>query len=131
MKYLLDTVIWLWSVSEPERISKRGNGVLSDGDSKIYFSAASSWELAIKVKIGKYRLPHALAVFVPSRLAAMGVRSLSITQLHALATEALPLHHTDPFDRLLIAQAIAEDMTILTADRAFENYGVNILWCGK
>jgi len=118
-------------VSEPERISKQGNKILSDGKSEIYFSAASSWELAIKVKLGKYRLPQGLAVFVPSRLAVQGIRSLPITQLHALATENLPLHHTDPFDRLLIAQALAEDMTVLTADRAFENYDVKILWCGK
>jgi PIN domain nuclease of toxin-antitoxin system len=131
MKYLLDTVVWLWSLSEPERLSRQGQAVLSAGSEEIYLSAASSWELAIKVKLEKYRLPEVPATFVPSRLAAQGIRSLPITHLHALATYDLPYFHADPFDRLLIAQAVVEDMTILTADRAFAKYPAKTLWCGK
>jgi PIN domain nuclease of toxin-antitoxin system len=131
MRYLLDTVVWLWSISEPERISKRGHEVLSNGGEEIYFSAASTWELAIKVKLGKYRLPGTPADFVPNRLAGQGIRPLLITQLHALATYDLPLHHTDPFDRLLVAQAITEGMTLLTADHKLDSYDVETVWCGR
>jgi PIN domain nuclease of toxin-antitoxin system len=130
MKYLLDTMVWLWSVGSPEKIGKAGLEILSSGDEEVYFSAASSWEIAIKAGLGKFRLPEEPVRYVSKRLAEQGIRSLSITQSHSLKVYDLPLHHDDPFDRLIIAQALSEEMVILTSDRAFEKYQVEVLWCG-
>lgn len=131
MKYLLDTVIWLWSVGDAQRIGRAGLEVLRDGRSQIYLSAASVWEIAIKAKLGKYKLPEAPGPYVRSRMAAQGILALPITHNHSLGVYDLPLHHQDPFDRLLIAQALAENMVILTSDRIFKDYPAQLLWCGK
>jgi PIN domain nuclease of toxin-antitoxin system len=130
MKYLLDTMVWLWSVGPTDKIGSAGLEILSDGKQDIYFSAASSWEIAIKTKLGKFDLPAPPTGYVPKRLAEQGIQSLSVTQSHSLKVYDLPLHHSDPFDRLIIAQALAENMVILTADRAFKEYTVELIWCG-
>jgi PIN domain nuclease of toxin-antitoxin system len=130
MKYLLDTSVWLWSLTASERINKKARQLLASGGEELYLSAASSWEISIKWALGRLQLPEPPGSYVPKRLAAQGLRPLAITHTHALAVSELPTHHSDPFDRLLIAQAKIEDMVILTADRAFERYGVKILWCG-
>ena len=131
MKYLLDTMIWLWSVADTDRIGKAGLAILRNGGEEIYLSAVSSWEISIKSKLGKFELPEPPGPYVRTRIATQAIRSLPITLDHTLCVYDLPLHHHDPFDRLLIAQAIAEEMTILTADRVFGKYPVKILWCGK
>ena len=131
MKYLLDTSVWLWSLTASERLNQKSRHLLSSGSEDLYLSAASSWEISVKSALGKLQLPEAPARYVPKRLAAQGIRPLSITHAHALAVSELPLHHSDPFDRLLIAQARTESMIILTADRAFERYSVEVLWCGQ
>jgi PIN domain nuclease of toxin-antitoxin system len=131
MKYLLDTMIWLWSVGDTDRIGKTGLAILRNGGEEIYLSAVSSWEISIKSKLGKFELPEPPGPYVRTRIATQGIRSLSITQEHTLSVYDLPLHHQDPFDRLLIAQAIAEEMTVLTSDRVFGKYPLDILWCGK
>jgi len=131
VKYLLDTMVWLWSVGPTEKIGRSGLDILSNGEEELYLSAASSWEIAIKARIGKFDLPEIPMQYVASRVTAQGIHPLSITQSHALRVFDLPLHHKDPFDRLLISQAIAEGMTILTADRAFRKYPVELVWCGK
>jgi PIN domain nuclease of toxin-antitoxin system len=131
MKYLLDTMVWLWSVGPTDKIGRAGLEVLANGEEEMYLSAASSWEIAIKTKLGKYELTESPGRYVPKRLAQQGIQSLSITQNHSLKVYDLPLHHQDPFDRIIIAQAIAEEMTVLTADRAFGKYPVDVLWCGK
>lgn len=130
MKYLFDTSVWLWSLAAPERIGREGLELLARGTEEFYLSAASSWEISIKSALGKLRLPDPVVNYVPKRMAAQGVRSLPITHSHALAVSELPAHHRDPFDRLLIAQAQEEGMVILTADRAFRSYAVEIVWCG-
>jgi PIN domain nuclease of toxin-antitoxin system len=131
MKYLLDTMVWLWSVGPTDKIGGAGLEILTNGDEDLYLSAASSWEIAIKTKLGKFKLTEPPGHYVPKRLVAQGIHSLSITQNHTLKVYDLPLHHRDPFDRLIIAQAIAEKMTVLTADRVFGKYPVDVLWCGK
>ncbi len=130
MKYLLDTMVWLWSVASTDKIGKAGLEILTSGDEEVYFSAASSWEIAIKTKLGKFRLPEEPARYVPKRLAEQGIHSLPVTQSHSLKVYDLTLHHHDPFDRMIIAQAIVEEMVILTSDRAFKKYPVEVLWCG-
>lgn len=131
MTYLLDTVVWLWSLDAVERINKRGFEILHSGQESIYFSAATAWEVSVKAGLGKLRLPAPPRTCVFSFAEKQGLRALPITQLHAVKVYDLPPHHRDPFDRLIIAQALTENMTVLTADRDFEKYPVNIVWCGK
>lgn len=131
MKYLLDTSVWLWSVGPIERINRRAREILADGKQEIYFSAASAWEVSIKMALGKLYLPETPEIYVPKRLAAQAIQPLPILHHHALRVYSLPLHHEDPFDRLLIAQAQAENMAILTSDRAIRKYDVNVVWCGS
>ena len=131
MKCLLDTSVWLWSLTTLERLNDKARDLLSNGEDEFYLSAASSWEIVIKAALGKLRLPEPAASYIPRRMARQGIRPLSVTHIHVLAISDLPLHHSDPFDRLLIAQARAEGMTILTADLAFEPYEVEIFWSGR
>lgn len=131
MKYLLDSGVWLWSIASVERIGKRGLAVLSDSQQEIYFSAASAWELSIQAHLRKLTLPSPPADCIPAFMARQGLRPLPVNHIHAAKVYDLPSHHGDPFDRILIAQAIVEDMTILTADRVFTKYPVKVLWCGK
>jgi len=129
--YLLDTVVWLWSVAEPSRISHKARDVMADVSHEVFLSAVTSWEVAIKGASGKLRLPEPPDLYVPRRMAAQGLRPLAVSHAHALTVFALPAHHRDPFDRLLIAQAKVEDMTLITADRIFDRYPVQLLWAGK
>jgi PIN domain nuclease of toxin-antitoxin system len=130
MKYLLDTSIWLWSVGSVEKINRAGRELLADGKQEFYLSAASSWEIGLKAASGKLSLPGSPVSYVPKRLAEQGIIPLPILHQHALAVYDLPKHHTDPFDRLLIAQAQTEEMVVLTADSIFRRYAVAIVWCG-
>jgi PIN domain nuclease of toxin-antitoxin system len=131
MKYLLDTMVWLWSVGPTDRIGEKGLEILSAVDEEIYLSAASVWEIAIKTRNGKIDLPDLPGRYVPKRTSEQGIRSLPITQTHALKVYDLPRHHGDPFDRMIIAQAQIEELTVLTSDREFEKYPIDIVWCGK
>jgi PIN domain nuclease of toxin-antitoxin system len=129
--YLLDTGVWLWSVGEPSRISRKARDVMADVSQVVFLSAVTSWEVAIKAASGKLRLPEPPNLYVPHRMAAQGLRPLVVSHAHALAVFALPAHHRDPFDRLLIAQAKLEDMTLISADRIFDRYPVSLLWAGQ
>jgi PIN domain nuclease of toxin-antitoxin system len=131
MKYLLDTVAWLWSVHADDRLGDPAREILENGKEAIYFSAASSWELSIKMRLGKLNLPGPPAQVVPAFMAKQDLLPMPVTHLHALKVYDLPLHHHDPFDRLIIAQAIVEEMAILTSDRIFAKYPVTVVWCGK
>jgi PIN domain nuclease of toxin-antitoxin system len=116
-------------LAAPERIGREGLELLARGTEEFYLSAASSSEIGVKSALGKLRLPEPVVGYVPKRMAAQGIRPLPITHRHALAVSELPAYHNDPFDRLLIAQAQAEGMAILTADRDFRAYSVEIVWC--
>ena len=131
MKYLLDSGVWLWSIASVDRIGKAASEVLRNSEHEIYFSAASVWELSIKAQLRKLTLPAPPADCIPAFMARQGLCPLPVNHLHAVRVYDLPSHHRDPFDRLLIAQAIVEDMNILTADRTFAKYPVEVLWCGK
>ena len=131
MKYLLDSMIWLWSVGSVEKINRDCRDLLEDGGEEIYLSAATAWELSIKARLGKLHLPAPPAQCIPAFMAKQGLRSLPVTHAHAVKVYDLPLYHQDPFDHLIIAQAITETMTVLTADRDFRKYPVDVLWCGK
>ncbi len=128
-KLLLDTQCWLWWFSESGRLNNEAIASIADEANELWLSVASIWELAIKVAIGKLSLPEPLESYLSKRIPLLGARSLEITATHALRAAALPPHHKDPFDRLLAAQAQTEALTIVTADRAFNEYaGTTILW---
>ena len=114
-------------LTAPERIRSGAIEVIEAGTSQLLLSAASSWEIAIKYAIGRLPLPEAPEIYVPSRMRASGVESLQISHSHALRVASLPRHHDDPFDRLLVAQAQLEALTIITADPALDRYDVPVL----
>jgi PIN domain nuclease of toxin-antitoxin system len=130
VKYLLDTVTWLWSIGPTYRIAAAAREVLENGREEIFLSAATSWELSFKVALGKLQLPAPPGQCIPAFMARQGLRPLAVTHPHALKVYDLDRHHRDPFDRLIIAQAIVENMIVLTSDRVFEKYPVEVLWCG-
>jgi PIN domain nuclease of toxin-antitoxin system len=112
-------------------MSSSAREIFADRSEELFLSAVTSWEVAIKVASGKLRLPEPPGTYVPSRIMMQGLRPLPISHMHALTVHGLPPHHRDPFDRLLIAQAIVENMTLLTADREFRKYDLPLLWCGR
>ena len=128
MTYLLDTGVWLWSLWEPERIARKAREVMEDLSQEVFLSAVTAWEIAIKSAAGKLKLPEPPVSYVPRRMADQGLRPLAISHPHALAVHGLPVHHRDPFDRLLVAQAIAENVPIISSDSTFDAYGVNPIW---
>lgn len=127
MRLLLDTHAFLWTLLHKDRIKPKVWSQLAATENQLYFSAASAWEIAIKMSLGKLSLPGHPAVYVPRRVRESNILSLPITEEHALAVHGLPLHHGDPFDRILIAQAQLESLTIVTADPQFKKYNVNCL----
>jgi PIN domain nuclease of toxin-antitoxin system len=131
MKCLLDTSVFLWSLAAEHKLNQRAKDILTSPATELYLSAASSWEIAIKFALGSLTLPEAPSTFITQVLRSWAIQSLDITQEHALRTGELPAHHRDPFDRLLIAQAVAEEMTLLTADRVFQKYKIDLIFCGK
>jgi PIN domain nuclease of toxin-antitoxin system len=113
----------------PDRFRPENRALLTDPESILLLSAASSWEIGIKWATGKLLLPEEPETYVPRRLERQGVSGLAIEHRHALHAAALPPHHRDPFDRLLIAQAELEELVLLTADRQLEPYsGIELLW---
>ncbi len=130
MKLLIDTQVWLWWFGDDERLNRTAKQWIASGDNVVYFSAASSWEIAIKSSLGKLKLPESAERYVPMRLADQGMLGLPVAHVHALRVEALPHHHRDPFDRLIVAQAQIEGLAVLTADPALAAYDIEALWGG-
>jgi PIN domain nuclease of toxin-antitoxin system len=131
MKFLLDTGVFLWSLAAEHKLNQRAKDILTSAKTELYFSAASSWEIAIKFALGSLPLPKAPSEYIPHALRSWAIRSLNITHEHALSAGELPAHHRDPFDRLLIAQALEEQLTLLTADRVFQKYKLDLIFCGN
>lgn len=127
MRILLDTHCWLWMVGSPERLSQAAREIVEDVDHDLLLSAASAWEIALKHSIGKLELSGDPVDLIPDWMVRSGVTALPVHHAHALAVSRLPPHHHDPFDRLLIAQAILENLPILAADTAFEHYEVEVI----
>ncbi|MGA3031667.1 MAG: type II toxin-antitoxin system VapC family toxin [Terracidiphilus sp.] len=118
MRLLLDTHTLLWLMVDSPRLSRRARSLISDA-SEIYVSSVSIWEIAIKFRLGKIEEDARVVV---EKLGAAGLRELNVSHRHAVATSRLPLLHGDPFDRLLVAQAITELMQFLTADKRLTEY---------
>ena len=127
MRLLIDTHVFLWLETEPERVAKATRTILENTDNALYLSVVSGWEIAIKHAIGKLALPTDPPTYVPARVARDGFRQLDVTMAHALAVWSLPAHHDDPFDRLLVAQAQVEGLTLVTSDERIMQYSVHSL----
>ena len=128
MNLLIDTHIFLWWDSEPENIPDKVLAVLEDPDNTIWLSLVSIWEIQIKTQMGKLTLNNPLKILVQQQQQENSVQLLPIKLGHILALQPLPYHHKDPFDRLLIAQSIAENLTCVSADSVFKRYNILILW---
>jgi len=126
MKVLLDTHAFLWAVTDEARLSPRARNVMDA--SELWWSVASLWEAIQKAQIGKLSLPLPAGPFLTGELSSSRVRLLPVSLSHVLRVEELPLHHRDPFDRLLIAQSIEEGWPIVTADPWFSRYPVDVIW---
>jgi PIN domain nuclease of toxin-antitoxin system len=126
MKVLLDTHALLWALTEKSRLSSRVKLLLPSAET--WFSVVGVWEILTKVQVGKLSLPRPAGAFVMSKLSANGVQVLPVTVDHVLRLENLPLHHRDPFDRILIAQSLEENLPIVTSDPLFARYPVQLIW---
>ena len=127
MRALLDTQIVLWALTDSPRLSQDARDVILEPGNDIYFSAASIWEIAIKHRLACQDMP--VSGDEAAKLCRRaGYTELPVTSIHAGATEALPLHHADPFDRVLVAQAKSEPMRLLTHDQVLPQYGEDVLF---
>jgi PIN domain nuclease of toxin-antitoxin system len=127
VRLLVDTQCWLWMTSQPQRFSAAVRDQLTRGSTELLLSAACAWEIAVKHALGKLRLPDLPPAYIASRLRETRTLPLAISVQHAAHVSTLPAHHRDPFDRLIVAQAQIERVTILTADPVFSAYDVEIL----
>lgn len=127
MNLLLDTHAFLWFVAGDNRLSARARRAMEHADAELFLSAASIWEMAIKASLGRLALPAPLDQYIAAKL-QNGFRVLPVEWSHAAAVEKMPFHHRDPFDRLLIAQAISEGMPLVSVDPAFHAYKVKVIW---
>lgn len=125
---LIDTHVALWWVAAPERLSVLARSLLEDADTRVLFSSISSAEIAIKHGIGRLTLPAPVNRFVTQLFTHEGFTPLAFEHAHAFELAQLPLHHRDPFDRMLIAQARAERVPLVSADTAFARYDVDLRW---
>jgi PIN domain nuclease of toxin-antitoxin system len=127
MKVLLDTHAFLWFVNDDPQLSLAAK-TLMESEVDLLLSVANLWEISIKVGIGKLDLPKLFDVFIPEQLEINEIELLPIELRHLTPLTSLPLHHRDPFDRLLISQSLVEELTILSADKIFDRYAVNRSW---
>lgn len=128
MRALLDTHAFLWWIADDARLSPRAREVLANGQNDLFFSAASGWEIAIKARLGKIEVPEDLERFLTEQLSRNAIQVLPIFLNHALHVHALPDHHRDPFDRILISQALSEGLTVLSGDPKIARYPVDLAW---
>jgi len=128
MRLLLDTHTFIWWDSDPERLSKHVLSLCQNPEHELFLSVASVWEMQIKMQLRKLELRLPLAELMRQQQEQNGIFLLSITMNHVLALDSLPVHHKDPFDRLLIAQACAEDLTLISGDPVFSQYSVHRIW---
>ncbi len=127
MRVLLDTHIFLWWDNDIDRLSEQAKSICQDSANTLILSVVSVWEMQIKQNLGKLDLRLPLSDLVEDQRKTNGIEILSITLPHVLALEALPRHHKDPFDRLLIAQSNVEDLNVLTIDPMFKQYDAKLI----
>jgi PIN domain nuclease of toxin-antitoxin system len=128
VNYLLDTHALLWIADDDPRLSERAESLFLDNRNAIYLSVASLWEIAIKVSIGKLSIDEPLDVFIQKHITSNGINFKLIEPKHILPLTSLPFHHKDPFDRLIISQAMMEEMPIISNDSLFDLYPIERVW---
>jgi PIN domain nuclease of toxin-antitoxin system len=128
MRILLDTHAFLWWVADDPQLSVNAKNIIANPDNEVYFSVVSAWEIIIKVGTGKLSLSEVPEIYIPSRIASNQFEILPIQMPHILKINCLPNFHKDPFDRLLIAQSLAEDLSLLTVDSLIVQYPVKTIW---
>lgn len=128
MDYLIDTHTLLWIVTDSPQLSELSKKLYLDSENKIVISMASIWELAIKSSLNKLNFEKSLEDFVYNHIINNNIQILNIELAHILRVENLPFHHRDPFDRLIIAQQIENNLAIIGADKIFDKYGVKRVW---
>ena len=129
MRLLLDTHAFLWALTAPERLSRRARRAVEDEDNDVLVSVASAWEIAIKAGLGRLGPDGAeIERSLPDEIERHAFQPLPVQMRHALRVASLPKVHRDPFDRLLVAQALIEDLRLVTADRELRSYGVKVVW---
>lgn len=128
MKVLLDTHAFLWFITDDPKLSATGKATIADADNDILVSPASYWEVAIKVSIGKYPLSVPFETFITQGIDDNDFDILHVGPKHTAALTNLPFHHRDPFDRLIIAQAMVEKIDVVSGDKQFDAYPVTRVW---
>ncbi len=131
MRVLLDTHTFLWFLLDDPKLSPLARDIIIDGANKVEISPASFWEIAIKISLGKYELSEPYQDFIEQELTKNAIQILPILPRHTAALIQLPFHHRDPFDRLIIAQAIVEDIPVLSNDAIFDAYPIYRIWNKK
>lgn len=128
MRLLLDTHTFIWLDNSPDQLSTEARKLLQDTNNDLLLSIVSVWEIQIKAQLGRLSLQGDLAKVIQEQQEINGIELLPITLHHVLALSELPSHHGDPFDRLLISQSRIEDVTLVSRDRIFSSYPVDVLW---
>ena len=128
MNVLLDTHAFLWWITDSAHLSASARRILSASANPLFWSAASAWEVGIKHAFGRLPLPRGPGDYLPRHLELNAVARLPIAEAHGYRAAALPPHHADPFDRMLVAQAQIEDLVVLSADPLIRQYDVEVVW---
>jgi len=128
MRLLLDTHAFLWFVGGDERLSDRAKEAIADLENEVFLSVASLLEIAVKINIGKLKLPRSFGELIPEQLLKNEITILRIELSHMAKYVDLPLHHRDPFDRLIVVQAQVEEMLVVSKDEKFGSYDVDLFW---
>ena len=128
MPYLLDTHTFLWMAGDPSALSANVREIVEEKNHHLYLSAASAWEIAMLQQLKRVELPDVPQRFIPEALQQLNILPIPIGFTTAISAATLPFIHRDPFDRLIIAEALKEKMTVLTKDNLFESYGVKTVW---
>jgi PIN domain nuclease of toxin-antitoxin system len=128
MQVILDTNAFLWWVTDDDKLSKAARTIISEPQNTIFFSVASAWEIVIKYQLGKLPLPDPPKLYIPNRVKHYGFIILAIELKEVLRITNLATHHKDPFDRILIAQGQSQKLPIITSDKKFALYDVDIIW---
>lgn len=127
MKLLLDTHIFLWFILNDERLTESARVSIETESNEIFLSSVSVWEIAIKYQLNRLPLPKPPALFIPEQRVINSIQSLPLDEASAAHLQQLPPHHSDPFDRMLICQALVHDLTLVSADAKVQQYGVKLL----
>jgi PIN domain nuclease of toxin-antitoxin system len=128
VRVLVDGHAFVWTLLQDHRVSKKARSILCSGDHGLFFSLATLWELSLKIRLGKLRTLTSSIVYLHDELAAYQISLLPVTYDDILAVEHLEYHHRDPFDRILIAQAMNHGMHLLTSDADIQQYSVQTIW---